>query len=106
MVIGINERSPASAGTIYNTNLVISPRGEIIGRHRKLVPTALERLVWGQGDGSTLPVLDTPHGRIGAVICWENYMPLLRTAMYAKGRHDRPGSDQGGKEGGTSSGRT
>jgi nitrilase len=56
-----------------------------MGKHRKLMPTAMERLVWGMGDGSTMPVFDTPVGKIGAVICWENYMPLLRTAMYAKG---------------------
>ena len=57
----------------------------MLGKHRKLMPTAAERLVWGYGDGSTLPVLDTAAGRLGAVICWENYMPLLRMAMYAKG---------------------
>jgi predicted amidohydrolase len=56
-----------------------------LGKHRKVMPTAAERLVWGAGDGSTLPVFETPAGRLGAVICWENYMPLLRTAMYAKG---------------------
>ena len=56
-----------------------------MGKHRKLMPTALERVIWGQGDGSTLSVLDTPLGKLGAVICWENYMPLLRAAMYAKG---------------------
>src|SRR5690606_17936345 len=55
------------------------------GKHRKLMPTAMERLVWGYGDGSTLPVFDTPLGKLDAVICWENYTPLLRTAMYAKG---------------------
>ena len=65
--------------------LFFSPAGELLGKHRKLMPTALERVVWGSGDGSTLTVLDTPIGKIGAVICWENYMPLLRTAMYAKG---------------------
>jgi nitrilase len=56
-----------------------------MGKHRKIMPTASERLVWGYGDGSTLPVFDTPLGKVGAVICWENYMPLMRTAMYAKG---------------------
>jgi nitrilase len=63
----------------------LGPDGAFLGKHRKLMPTAAERLVWGYGDGSTLPVLDTAAGRLGAVICWENYMPLLRMAMYAKG---------------------
>ena len=57
----------------------------MLGKHRKLMPTAMERVIWGSGDGSTLPVVTTKLGRIGSVICWENYMPLLRTAMYAKG---------------------
>jgi nitrilase len=61
------------------------PEGQYLGKHRKLMPTAMERVVWGAGDGSTLTVVDTPCGMLGAVICWENYMPLLRTAMYAKG---------------------
>lgn len=82
MIIGIIERSRA---TLYCTALFISEKGEVLGKHRKLMPTASERLIWGQGDGSTLPVVQTPAGRAGAVICWENYMPLLRTAMYAKG---------------------
>ncbi len=64
---------------------VLLARRRAAGKHRKLMPTAMERVVWGFGDGSTLPVLDTPLGKLGAVICWENYMPLLRTAMYAKG---------------------
>jgi len=81
LVIGVVERD---GGTLYCTVLFFSPEG-YLGKHRKLMPTAAERLVWGFGDGSTLPVFDTPLGRIGAVICWENYMPLLRTAMYAKG---------------------
>jgi predicted amidohydrolase len=72
-------------GTLYCTALMLAPSGDLLGKHRKLMPTAAERLVWGSGDGSTLPVLDTPVGRLGAVICWENYMPLLRMAMYAKG---------------------
>jgi nitrilase len=80
MVIGIIERSSA---TLYCTALLISEKGELF-KHRKLMPTASERLIWGQGDGSTIPVIKTAAGRIGAVICWENYMPLLRTAMYAK----------------------
>jgi len=82
LVIGVIERD---AGTLYCTALFFSPDGILAGKHRKLMPTAMERLIWGFGDGSTLPVIDTPIGKIGAVICWENYMPLLRTAMYAKG---------------------
>jgi nitrilase len=82
LVIGIIERD---GGTLYCTVVFFGPDGRYLGKHRKLMPTASERLVWGCGDGSTLPVLDTDLGRVGAVICWENYMPLLRTAMYAKG---------------------
>src|SRR5262245_23716996 len=81
LVIGIVERD---GGTLYCTVLFFSPEG-YLGKHRKLMPTAAERIVWGFGDGSTLPVFETAFGRIGAVICWENYMPLLRMAMYAKG---------------------
>ena len=65
--------------------LLFGPEAGYLGKHRKLMPTAAERLVWGFGDGSTLPVVDTPLGRVGTVICWENYMPMLRMAMYAKG---------------------
>jgi nitrilase len=82
LVIGAIERD---LGTLYCTALFFSPRGELLGKHRKLMPTALERLVWGFGDGSTMPVFDTPIGRLGAVICWENYMPMLRTYMYSQG---------------------
>lgn len=82
LVVGVIERS---GGTLYCTALFFGPDGSLQGKHRKLMPTAMERLVWGFGDGSTLPVVETPLGRVGAVICWENYMPLLRTAMYAKG---------------------
>ena len=82
LVIGVIERD---GGTLYCTALFFAPDGTYLGKHRKLMPTASERLVWGFGDGSTLPVFDTPVGRVGAVICWENYMPLLRAAMYAKG---------------------
>ena len=82
LVVGVIERD---GGTLYCTVLFFGPAGQLLGKHRKLMPTALERIVWGFGDGSTLPVLDTPLGKLGAVICWENYMPLLRTAMYAKG---------------------
>jgi nitrilase len=82
MVIGVIERS---GGTLYCTALFFAPNGEYLGKHRKLMPTASERLVWGQGDGSTMPVFDTEIGKIGAAICWENMMPLYRTALYAKG---------------------
>ncbi|MEO1996033.1 MAG: nitrilase-related carbon-nitrogen hydrolase [Planctomycetaceae bacterium] len=82
LVLGVIERD---GGTLYCTALFFAPDGQLLGKHRKLMPTASERLVWGCGDGSTLPVFDTPLGRLGAVICWENYMPLVRMAMYAKG---------------------
>lgn len=82
VVIGVIERD---AGTLYCSALFFDPQGALLGKHRKLVPTAMERILWGSGDGSTLPVFSTPVGRIGAVICWENYMPLLRMAMYSKG---------------------
>lgn len=81
LVVGVIERD---GGTLYCTVLFFSPEG-YLGKHRKVMPTAAERLVWGFGDGSTLPVFDTAVGKLGAVICWENYMPLLRMAMYAKG---------------------
>jgi nitrilase len=64
--------------------LFFAPDGLYLGKHREVMPTASERLVWGFGDGSTMPVFATPLGRIGAVICWENYLPLMRAAMYAK----------------------
>lgn len=82
LVIGVIERD---RGTLYCTVLFFSPDGAYLGKHRKIMPTASERLVWGFGDGSTMPVFDTPLGKIGAVICWENYLPLMRAAMYAKG---------------------
>ena len=82
LVVGVMERD---AGTLYCTVLFFAPDGTLLGKHRKLMPTASERLVWGYGDGSTLPVFATPLGKLGAVICWENYMPLLRTTMYSKG---------------------
>jgi nitrilase len=81
-VIGVIERD---GGTLYCTVLFIGPDGALLGRHRKTMPTAMERLIWGFGDGSTLPVIETPVGRVGAVICWENYMPQLRLAMYGQG---------------------
>lgn len=82
LVIGVTERE---GGTLYCTVLFFGPDGTLLGKHRKLMPTASERLIWGQGDGSTMPVLETPIGRLGAVICWENYMPMLRMHMYARG---------------------
>ncbi len=82
LVIGVIERD---GGTLYCTVLFFSSDGRLMGKHRKLMPTAMERLVWGFGDGSTLPVFDTPLGKIGSVICWENYMPMLRMHMYAQG---------------------
>jgi predicted amidohydrolase len=82
LVIGVIEKD---GGTLYCTALFFGPDGSLLGKHRKTMPTSMERLIWGFGDGSTLTVLDTNIGRLGAVICWENYMPLLRTAMYAKG---------------------
>lgn len=86
LVIGVVERDQQfSSGTLFNSMVYIGPEGELLGKHRKLVPTGSERLLWGQGDGSTLTVIDTPFGRIGGLICWENYMPLARTAMYAQG---------------------
>lgn len=81
LVLGCVERS---GGTLYCTVLFFGPGGTLLAKHRKVMPTAMERIIWGFGDGSTLPVLETPIGRLGAVICWENYMPLLRTAMYAQ----------------------
>lgn len=86
VVCGIDERdSQLSQATLYNTIMVIGPDGELINRHRKLMPTNPERMVWGFGDASGLKVVDTPCGRIGTLICWENYMPLARYALYAQG---------------------
>lgn len=82
MVVGVIERD---GGTLYCTAVFLGPDGSYLGKHRKLMPTAAERLIWGFGDGSTLPVIDTPAGRMGAVICWENYMPMMRMAMYGQG---------------------
>lgn len=82
LVVGVIEQD---GGTLYCTALMFRADGQLLGKHRKLMPTALERLVWGLGDGSTLTVVDSEIGRFGSVICWENYMPLLRMAMYAKG---------------------
>lgn len=82
LVVGVIERD---GGTLYCTALFFAPDGTLQARHRKLMPTALERLVWGCGDGSTLPVVDTPAGKAAAAICWENYMPALRATLYAGG---------------------
>lgn len=82
LVIGVVERD---GGTLYCTALFVGADGSLRGKHRKLVPTALERCVWGRGDASTLTVVDSPRGRISAAICWENYMPLLRATLYARG---------------------
>jgi nitrilase len=81
LVVGVIERE---LGTCYCTVLFFGPDGALLGKHRKLMPTALERMIWGFGDGSTLTAVESPWGRIGSVICWENYMPMLRMAMYAK----------------------
>lgn len=82
VAIGVNERSGA---TLYNTLLYLAPDGTLVGAHRKLMPTGGERTIWGVGDGSTLDVVRTPFGVIGGLLCWENYMPLARAAMYAQG---------------------
>jgi nitrilase len=86
LAIGVIERdSQFSGGTLFCTLLYFGPDGRLMGKHRKLKPTAAERLIWGEGDGSTLPVFHTDLGKIGGLICWENYMPLARMAMYGKG---------------------
>ncbi len=86
LAIGVIERdSEFSGGTLYCTLLYFGPDGRLLGKHRKLKPTGAERLIWGEGDGSTLTVLDTALGKVGGLICWENYMPLARMAMYGKG---------------------
>jgi len=85
VVLGINEIDSAFSGTtLFNTVVVIGADGAVLNRHRKLMPTNPERMVWGMGDGSGLRVVDTPAGRIGSLICWENYMPLARYALYAQ----------------------
>ena len=86
VAMGVSERnSEASAASLYNSLVYIDPQGNLLGVHRKLVPTGGERLVWAQGDGSGLEVFDTPFGRLGGLICWENYMPLARYTLYAWG---------------------
>ncbi len=84
LAVGVNERD-LSGSTLYNTLLVFDTEGRLVIKRRKLMPTGPERMVWGLGDGSTLTVVDTPFGRLGGLICWENYMPLARAAMYAQG---------------------
>ena len=103
VVIGINERPDNTLGTIYNTNLVIGPEGKILLKHRKLMPTYAEKLVWGFGDGSTLRVLNTPIGKLGTLICGENANPLARFALIAQGEEihisnypSMPSADYGG----------
>jgi nitrilase len=82
LVVGVIERAGSS---LFCSVLFFEPDAGLVAKHRKLMPTGTERLIWGKGDGSTLPVIDAKAGRIGAAVCWENQMPLLRTAMYAKG---------------------
>src|SRR5688572_206047 len=85
LVVGVNELDAQRPGTLYNSLLYWSPAGELVLHHRKLVPTNHERLVWGQGDGRGLRALETPLGRVGGLICWENYMPLARFSLYESG---------------------
>ena len=87
LVIGANERVDAGPGngTLYNSILVFGADGSLLNRHRKLVPTYTERLVWGQGDGSGLRTVETPVGRLGALVCWEHWMPLARQALHVAG---------------------
>jgi nitrilase len=85
LVTGVTEREPSRSATLYNTLLYHSPDGSLALRHRKLVPTNHERLIWGPGDGSGLRAFETPLGRLGGLICWENYMPLARFALYESG---------------------
>ncbi len=85
VVVGVTETDPARPGTLYNTLLAYGPDGALALHHRKLVPTNHERLVWGPGDGGGLRAIETPIGRLGGLICWENYMPLARFALYESG---------------------
>jgi len=98
VVMGMNERDgDLGRTTLYNSVVVIGSNGDILNHHRKLMPTNPERMVWGFGDGSGLRVIDTPVGRIGVLLCWENYMPLARYALYAQGVdiHIAPTYDSG-----------
>jgi predicted amidohydrolase len=81
VIMGLNERE---GGTLYNSMLYISGNGEILGKHRKLIPTYTERMIWGRGDGRTLTVVETPLGKVGGLVCWEHWMPLARQAMHEK----------------------
>jgi nitrilase len=86
IVCGVHERDgTTSRGTLYNTVVIIGPDGSLLNVHRKVMPTNPERMVWGWGDASGVKPVDTPVGRVGALICWENYMPLVRYALYAQG---------------------
>ncbi len=85
LVVGVNELDPRRSGTVYNALLYFDPDGQLALKHRKLVPTNHERLVWGPGDGGGLRAIETPLGRIGGLICWENYMPLARFSLYESG---------------------
>ena len=85
IVTGVTEVDPARPATLYNTLLYHAPDGSLAGKHRKLVPTNHERLVWGQGDGGGLRAIETPLGRLGGLVCWENYMPLARFSLYESG---------------------
>ncbi len=103
LLIGVNERVPETVGTLYNTNLLFGPDGELLLRHRKLMPTYAEKLTWGFGDGSSLRVIDTPIGKLGTLICGENANPLYRYALLAQGEQVHltnypalPGGDPGG----------
>lgn len=82
--IGVSERTLNTA-TLYNSNLIFSPEGELVSAHRKLKPTGAERVVWGDADQGYFPMADTPWGPMGSLICWESYMPLARVALYEKG---------------------
>jgi len=85
VLLPVNERDPFSRGTLYNAFVLIGPDGKVLNHHRKLMPTNPERMVWGQGDARGLQVVETAAGRIGGLICWENYMPLARFSLYAQG---------------------
>ena len=86
VIMGMNERnSEASNGSLFNTILYINDQGQILGKHRKLIPTSGERLIWTGGDGTTMQAFDTSMAKIGGLICWENFMPLARFAMYQQG---------------------
>ena len=84
LIVGITEKSTLG-GTLYCTLVYYSPEGQLLGKHRKLKPTAAERIIWGEGDGSDLEVYPTPFGKIGGLICWENYMPMARMELYQQG---------------------